>query len=156
MSRLPKKILPPSCRRSRSRRRPPVDDLVAAGALLETFSRLSDDDSPLLIFGDRNVPGIDWDLLRATPTSSRAASSVVDFCLVFVIWQYVRQLTRFRAGQNLSIRDLVFSRYEDEVDNVRAEAPLGRGDHAVLLFQYGRAPAPCGPPARRKLTRTTY
>jgi len=34
---------------------------------------------------------------------------------------------------------------------VRAEAPLGRSDHAVLLFQDGHAPAPRAPPTRRKL-----
>jgi len=82
--------------------------------------------------GDLNVPGIDWDLRRTTSTSSRAASSVIDLCLDSVIWQNFRQPTSFRAGPNPSIVDLVFSRYEDEVGNLRAEAPLGRTDRAGI------------------------
>ncbi|MBM6549448.1 exonuclease/endonuclease/phosphatase family protein, partial [Streptococcus dysgalactiae] len=88
--------------------------------------------SHLLIMGDFNAPGINWGL---NCSDGHPFSNLLLQLVQENSWtQHVKEHTRFRAGQNSSLLDLVLSNESHLVDEVRIKAPLGKSDHALLEF----------------------
>ena len=58
------------------------------------------------------------------------------------LFQHVKEATRARGSNNPSRLDLVFTRKEEEIENITLESPLGKGDHVVVIcdvwLRYGR------------------
>ena len=50
------------------------------------------------------------------------------------LFQAVTEPTRFRANQNPSLFDLVFSSYSDNLSEIKTSAPIGKSDHVLLTF----------------------
>ncbi|MPC94151.1 hypothetical protein E2C01_089305 [Portunus trituberculatus] len=48
------------------------------------------------------------------------------------LYQHIREPMRVRGEDNPSRLDLVFTRKEEEIDNITMESPLGKGDHVVI------------------------
>ena len=84
----------------------------------------------LLLVGDFNFCNIDWDIC----TSSNSHINEFLTCLKdnFLI-QHVLCPTRIRGLQKPNILDLVISN-DDFVGDIEYLSPLGKSDHAVLLF----------------------
>ena len=80
----------------------------------------------VVLCGDFNYPGINWNLLHAsTPSSQLFLDTVLDCYLV----QVVDKPTR---GEN--ILDLILTSNEALVDNVNIEEPFVSSDHCVVKF----------------------
>jgi len=130
--------------------RTPFDDPVAAGQIVTELRIFVDQNLPFLFLGNFNFPGVDWDLLRVTPSISSSTSRFIDCCLGSVIHQHVREPTRFRGNQT-SVIDLIFTRFPHAVKDITVDAPLGKSDHAVLRFKNGREHAPQPLPSFRQI-----
>ena len=52
------------------------------------------------------------------------------------LFQPIKQPTRFRSGQELSILDLVLTNEENMVNNIIYSSCLGKSDHITLAFQF--------------------
>ncbi|GAA52034.1 hypothetical protein CLF_107249 [Clonorchis sinensis] len=108
----------------RSPSSPPEDDHF----LIRTLGQLSSSYhfTHLLLVGDFNAP-------KAPGWSSTALTEVVQQSA----WtQHVVAPTRYRAGQQPSLLDLVITNERHFVDQVTINAPLGHSDHCVLTFDF--------------------
>ena len=103
--------------------------------LLKCFDRINPT-SEVVVCGDFNLPKIDWEngVVRDTPDSAtqRIYSKLEDRGLV----QLVRKATRQRGNDEPSLLDWIIVSREENVEDVQHMAPLGAGDHDVLLFTY--------------------
>ena len=48
--------------------------------------------------------------------------------------QHVKEWTHMRDTENLSRLDLIFSKYEQDIENVMYKAPVGFSKHAVICY----------------------
>ena len=86
----------------------------------------------MVLVGDFNYPGIDWNNLTATRIQEKQfLESVCDNFLC----QHVEEATRIQIGQSPNMLDLIFSNEEGMICNVNYLPGLSRSDHICLLFQ---------------------
>ena len=89
----------------------------------------------LLIMGDFNVPKIDWinnDVLSgATVIEKNFFEMITDNFL----HQHVTVHTRFR-GTERSTLDLIFTKEENDVKNIKVLPPIGGSDHGVVMGDF--------------------
>ena len=92
-------------------------------------------DNRLLIMGDFNVPKIDWInnevQTGATITEKNCFETITDNFL----HQHVTVHTRFR-GTERSILDLIFTKEENVVKNIKVLPPIGGSDHGVVMGDF--------------------
>ncbi|XP_069107263.1 uncharacterized protein [Argopecten irradians] len=79
----------------------------------------------IIIMGDFNYKNIDWS--RET-TPENLGSSTDKFL------ECVQGHTRHRQGNEPSTLDLVLSKDEDTVKNLRIDSPLGKSDHVTIFY----------------------
>ncbi len=89
--------------------------------------------SDLLVVGDFNYPNIDWNL-KMLNTPSISASSFLDKINDLYLEQIVAEPTRYRAGQNPNMLDLVLTKDLYFVDSIDYCEPLGCSDHIILMI----------------------
>ena len=90
----------------------------------------------VLVMGDFNYRQIDW---RAGTVDGPDDSDPVNFYHAtndLFLYQHVSAPTRFREGCSPSTIDLIFTKEEHEVDDLTIEDPLGKSDHAVLVWKH--------------------
>ena len=51
-------------------------------------------------------------------------------------FQHVKKATRARGTQNANILDSVLTDEADRIDDIEFTSPIGKSDHAVLIFEY--------------------
>jgi len=86
----------------------------------------------VMILGDFNYPGIDYDNL-AVAQGSKAATDFFDKTMDLFLIQNITECTRYRQGQRSSKLDYVFTDEENLVENVEYFPPLGKSDHVCGL-----------------------
>ena len=91
----------------------------------------------VMICGDFNFPEIDWNthLVSAGPLSSPSQflNCVNDNLLI----QHVKEFTRVRGSDEPSLIDLIITDHAQSIsDSINYQAPLGYGDHCVLIWDY--------------------
>ena len=86
----------------------------------------------VMILGDFNYPGIDYDNLAVAP-GSKAATDFFDKTMDLFLIQNITECTRYRQGQRSSKLDYVFTDEENLVENVEYFPPLGKSDHVCGL-----------------------
>ena len=93
--------------------------------------------SHLLLLGDFNFPGINWDSW-STPTSSTVSAEYyfLENIRNNYLFQHVTLPTRGRVGNLANTLDLVFTNEQGMIDEIIYESPLGKSDHSVLLINY--------------------
>nr|VZH92783.1 unnamed protein product [Spirometra erinaceieuropaei] len=115
--------------------RPPRTDRIADTQLLEQLKKFSSRPN-IMIMGDFNAPGTNWNTLQASGPKSafdyRLLSKTLNACLT----QHVMFPTRTREGQRENCLDLVFTKTPDSIDEIASMPPLGRSDHVVLMWDY--------------------
>ena len=111
-------------------------NLINMLSSLESFKH-----DKIIITGDFNYPGINWNNTINTPdVESKFLNCINDLFLQ----QIVTKPTRHRAGQSSNILDLVFTNDESIIVNLEHVAPLGKSDHDVLLISLNtRKPKVC-------------
>ena len=92
-------------------------------------------DNRLLILGDFNIPGIDWtnrDVLTGALKVDRDVFNKIQDCFLY---QHVTEPTRFRGNSNSTL-DLILTKEEEDVKNIRVLQPLGKSDHGVVVGNF--------------------
>lgn len=106
---------------------------------LERIIRGSD---RILLCGDFNWKEVDWEGMEPRCEEGSWGAKVFEQMTENALFQHVKEATRARGGDNPSRLDLVFTRKEEEIENITFESPLGKGDHVVVIcdvwLTYGR------------------
>ena len=87
--------------------------------------------SHILICGDFNYPGINWE--KETSTSKREKEFIETSRDCF-LYQNVTQPTHFRPNQQENTLDLIFTNEEGMISKIAHNAPLGKSHHSALTF----------------------
>ncbi|GAA55510.1 hypothetical protein CLF_108202 [Clonorchis sinensis] len=118
----------------RSPSSPPEDDHF----LIRTLGQLSSSYhfTHLLLVGDFNAPKAPWTELQCVGSSGPFTAALTEVVQQSAWTQHVVAPTRYRAGQQPSLLDLVITNERHFVDQVTINAPLGHSDHCVLTFDF--------------------
>ena len=106
---------------------------------LERIIRGSD---RILLCGDFNCKEVDWEGLEPVCEEGSWGAKFFEQMTENALFQHIKEATRARGSDNPSRLDLVFTRKEEEIENITLESPLGKGDHVVVIcdvwLRYGR------------------
>ena len=105
----------------------------------------------MLVMGDFNAPDIDWAHEEATVGSFGEA--FMNLLRDQALAQHVRSFTRWRSGQLPSLLDLIITKGENEVENLKIEEPLGKSDHGVVRLNLSTSGNPAPDKFRRVFKR---
>jgi hypothetical protein len=114
--------------------RPPNQESLQDDLLIAELRRYCTQPEFIAI-GDFNAPSVDW----ATCNTVHEAGfdrKLVDFTQDNFLVQNVHEPTRFRDGQQPNCLDLVFTRDDDSISEVKLFPPLGSSDHNILNWEY--------------------
>ena len=89
--------------------------------------------SHILIAGDFNLKGIDWDNEHAECEHDYLSNFLNDFHSCF-LYQHVKKPTRYRSGEIPNLLDLIMTNEEGMIPLVEHLPGLGKSDHECLLF----------------------
>ena len=92
--------------------------------------------SQVLLFGDFNSPGINWEDLDYAGSETSLAACLLDAINDAYLFQHVTGFTRHRCGQRSSLLDLVFTLDTNSIQFVQHHSPLCSSDHKCLTWQY--------------------
>ena len=113
--------------------RSPSSEQEQDRALINLIDTACRENQTPIIIGDFNLPGIDWHL--EDEGDSQVEYEFMHCFQQASLYQHVRHPTRSRFSQRPAILDLVLTRLESEISDLKQEVPLGKSDHNVLLFQ---------------------
>ena len=88
----------------------------------------------VVILGDFNFPQIDYNNEHASAADDDPATLFFNKTQDMCLYQHVRKPTRLRQHQTPSILDLVFTEEENLIDMIHYDAPLGKSDHVLLIW----------------------
>ena len=102
----------------------------------------------IVIGGDFNAPGIDWESMSPTPQASniRLCQCLIDMAQDQHLEQIVREATR-----ETNILDLVFTNNPTLINNAQSMPPLCSSDHNCVFIDMNVKPVTCKQPPRRTL-----
>ena len=100
---------------------------------IEHVARITPDHTELLIVGDFNLEKVDWKTLQSRNPPTHHSSVFLELFLDLHLTQHVEKPTRFRAGQQPTLDDLILSKGEDMVNEIEHYAGLGLSDHCLLV-----------------------
>ena len=86
-----------------------------------------------LVVGDLNYRSINWESSTAV---EQQAEDFLNTCNDYFLHQHVRNPTRVRHDQQPSLLDIVLTKNEDDITNLRHLGPLGKSDHSALTFEF--------------------
>ena len=90
----------------------------------------------VLICGDFNLPDIDW-VHELSPPNQNSTSFLFMECLrECFLTQHLIQPTHKRGDQQANILDLILTNEDNMIEDLRYEAPLGKGHHCSLVFKF--------------------
>ncbi|BHF66482.1 hypothetical protein SprV_0200949900 [Sparganum proliferum] len=115
--------------------RPPRTDQIADTQLLEQLEKFSSRPN-IMIMGDFNAPGINWNTLQASGPKTAFDYRLLNKTLKVSLTQHAMFPTRAREGQRTNCLDLVFTKTPDNIDEITSMPPLGRSDPVVLMWDY--------------------
>ncbi|CAH8591519.1 unnamed protein product, partial [Dicrocoelium dendriticum] len=104
-------------------------DCNLMAALRQVINRKS---SHILVTGDFNLHALES---QATP-GEQFKAYLQDLVSDYPLYGHVTTPTRFRGTDRPSMLDRIFTNEELMVERVITDTPLGRSDHATLLFHY--------------------
>ena len=89
----------------------------------------------LLIMGDFNVPHVDWLNKITLPRARRLEKKFFGAVTDNLLCQHVIEPTRF-MGEEKSTLDLIFTREEGDVKNIKVLPPVARSDHGIVIGEF--------------------
>jgi len=84
----------------------------------------------ILIMGDFNLPGINWDL--QVSENSDLEQRFLDCFNDFFLHQHSTKPTHYRAQQTANVLDLVFTNEENMIDGITYSETVGKSYHLVM------------------------
>lgn len=113
--------------------RPPNTNFTNDQQLFSELARLSDSHENLLIFGDFNMPDLNWTEGRNITTASSPSSQLMlELLNTTRLNQLIDEPTRYRNNQTPSTLDLILTTRSDLVFGLEYLSPLGKSDHITL------------------------
>ena len=105
--------------------------------LLEMIEKANEiaGENRLLIMGDFNVPKVDWINKEVLPGATVIERNFFEAITDNFLHQHVTEHTRIR-GEERSILDLIFTKEEDDVKNIKILPPIGNSDHGVVIGDF--------------------
>ena len=88
----------------------------------------------LLLVGDFNFPGINWDDECSNMSDTDIATKFLNITQQNYLTQFVTEVTHRRNMQTPTLIDLVLSNDPEFVQNVEYHPPFGKSHHSVLTF----------------------
>ena len=79
---------------------------------------------------------INWHSLSSSVNETQPASEFLECLRDCFLFQHVKQPTRFRADQEPSTLDVIFTNEEHMINNISYPPSLGKSDHLVLIFKF--------------------
>ena len=116
---------------------------ASTAELCNLMKLASGESSHMLIAGDFNYPGIDWETMSCQHAPDHPANQFLDALNDCFLHQHVRSPTRFRQGFQPSVLDLVITKEEGMVSNMKYLAGLGASDHILIEFLLVCYTSPC-------------
>ena len=112
----------------------PVDNNMK---LLENIKRIQREYKPshFLLFGDFNLPKINWETGTCPEGEETISSKFLDTINDTFLFQHVLGNTRFRGAQQSRL-DLIFSNEEEMVGPIEKVSPPGKSDHMGLKWNF--------------------
>lgn len=102
-------------------------------ALFEKASRMNV--AHTLIMGDFNYKEIEWRTGIVQGPDSSDARLFLNVVQDSFLCQHVHSPTRFRQGNTPSTLDLIFTKEENDIQELISHPPLGKSDHCVLAWE---------------------
>ena len=106
--------------------------------LIKLFDNIKEKEyTHTLLFGDFNLPGIDWKSW-SSPISNinHIENKFIECARDCYLFQHITEPTRLRGTDQPSTLDLVFTSEENMIEKVEITAPLGRSDHSIINFNF--------------------
>lgn len=88
---------------------------------------------PILLMGDFNLPNLYTRDVHPTYTMSYRLCELFD---LIPLYNHVFEHTRMTGRDQPSVLDLILTSEETAIERIDYEAPLGRSDHVVLVFDF--------------------
>ncbi|KAG1701354.1 Ribosome biogenesis protein bop1-B [Nymphon striatum] len=112
----------------------------------------------LLLMGDFNFPGINWDTWNTRSDSLDSLEYKFIECVMGnYLHQHVNEPTRARGSDNPNILDLILTNEENMITSIDYQSPLGKSDHRVLRFNFNcYTKIPQKDKTRRRYNRADY
>jgi len=114
------------------------------------------DRSHLLIMGDFNLPGIDWDEDSCPHNEAHIETLFLESIRDTYLYQHVTEPTRVKVDQQPNILDLILTNEEGMVSDLSIEAPIQKSDHATLWFTFNTHTAPSKTHTKRIYDKGDY
>ena len=93
--------------------------------------------SHLLIVGDFNYPGIDWEGGETgIDNPNNMTNMFIESVRDCYIYQHVDKPTRSRGQDNPTLLDLLFTNEQGMINNLEYLSPLGKSDHCIIKFHF--------------------
>ena len=88
--------------------------------------------------GDFNIKEIDWKINFSSTNMNEThfASQFLECVRDSFLYQHVRECTRYRAGDESSVLDLLFTNEENMINSITYKPGLGMSDHLQLEFSF--------------------
>ena len=86
----------------------------------------------VLLTGDGNYKHINWQLLTCLSSETSKDFYFLESLKDSFMEQHISEPTRGRGTDTPSILDLVITKNDDVIEDLKIEAPLGKSDHAVI------------------------
>ena len=88
--------------------------------------------------GDFNIKEIDWKINFSSTNMNEThfASQFLECVRDSFLYQHVRECTRYRAGDEPSVLDLLFTNEENMINSITYKPGLGKSDHLQLEFSF--------------------
>ena len=116
--------------------RSPSSDITNSTISMCNLLRSINGYSHLLICGDFNYSGIDWDNLSLLPGSLPIVQEFIDTIQDLYLIQHIMKPTRYRPGETPNILDIVFTNEQTMIDEIQYLPGLGCSDHVCLSFKF--------------------
>ena len=92
--------------------------------------------SHLLILGDFNYGGLNWELQQSSDSINDSSSVFMETVNDLFLYQHVGENTRYRGDQTPSRLDLIFTNEINMITDLDYMPPIGASDHSCLLFDF--------------------
>ena len=92
--------------------------------------------SHLLILGDFNYGGLNWELQQSSDNINDSSSIFMETVNDLFLYQHVGENTRYRGNQTPSRLDLIFTNECNMITDLDYLPPIGASDHSCLLFNF--------------------
>ena len=106
--------------------------------LLENMIDHKGKKTQVIVCGDFNIKGIDWEDEVCVHGSSRGSQVFLKKIQDLLLHQHVLEPTRYRQGQSHQTLDLILSDEENTVENLEYFDSLGLSDHIVITCDLSR------------------